>query len=361
MGCLKPRWEPPKTTFYIVDRITPLCPQARQKAERNDTFGKCLDKGKSYRKAVEAALVPAAVAALVFLFHKLPAPLVLLTAFYALWTFYRFNKIDVPICVNRVWDKTRWMVAAGNFAPLAAFVYVFTTAADAWDPLLAVGLAGMVVAMLGGIAIPALLAPGRPHGVGFSKTGARDEHREYRRFLEDLADAWKMQDMCGGWLPYEHYNKLRMLLCRGDFEAAEKVSENWPLIFASYYLMFHMRNLEAAQKVLDLVKSRSLDEKDKAALEILEAARGAVENPPCSEPGALRRYAEKIGGVKACGWASVLKALVVAHLTDDEDYRDDVRLAILWTAKNRHCDSTSICYFAYRLSYRIKPLCRHPV
>jgi hypothetical protein len=176
--------------YYIVDRITPLCPQAQQKAERKDTFDKCLDERESFRKAAEAALVPAAVAALVLLLHKLLVPLALLTAFYALWTFRWFNKIDVPICIGRVWDKTRWMVAVGNFAPLVAFGYVSATAVDARNPLLAVGLAGVVVAMFGGVGIYAVLAPGRPRGVDFPRTGAWDEHREYRRFFEDLADAW---------------------------------------------------------------------------------------------------------------------------------------------------------------------------
>ncbi len=135
------------------------------------------------------------------------------------------------------------------------------------------------------------------------------------------------------------------------------MSENWPLIFAGYYFMFHRRDLEAARKVLGLVKSRNPDEK--AALEILETAREAVENPPCSEPEALRQYVEKINSMQVHGCASVLKALVVAHLT--EDYKDDVRLAILWTAKNRHCDNMSICYFVCRMLNRIKPLCSCPV
>jgi len=71
----------------------------------------------------------------------------------------------------------------------------------------------------------------------------------------------------------------------------------------------------------------------------------------------LRQYVEKISSVQTYGWASLLKVLVVAHLTSDEDYKDDVKLAILWTVKKCHCGNLSICYFAYRLLNRAKPLC----
>jgi len=49
---------------------------------------------------------------------------------------------------------------------------------------------------------------------------------------EDLVDAsWDMGNLCNGWLPFEHSNKLRALVCRDDLEAAEKATENYPLIF----------------------------------------------------------------------------------------------------------------------------------
>jgi hypothetical protein len=150
---------------------------------------------------------------------------------------------------------------------------------------------------------------------------------------------------------------LRRVVCNGDAEAAGEVKENYPLAFVAYYPMFHKRNVDAAERVLDLLKSRSLDEKSKAALEILEMAREAVKNLPCRDPKALRQYVEKINGIQTYGWASVFKALVLAHLTDDEDYKDDVRLAILWTAEKRQCDSTSVCYFAYYILNKVKPLC----
>ena len=122
--------------------------------------------------------------------------------------------------------------------------------------------------------------------------------------------------------------------------------------------MFHRRDIETAQKIFELLKSRSLDEKERAALEVLEAAYGAVVNPPCGNAEALLG---KIGSVQTYGWASLLKALVAAHLTCDPDYRDDVRRALLQAAVKCRCDNLSICYFAYRMLNRIKPLCRHPV
>ncbi len=95
-----------------------------------------------------------------------------------------------------------------------------------------------------------------------------------------------------------------------------------------------------------------------AALEILEVAREAAANPPCSN---TKAFLERISGVQTHGWASLLKALVVAHLTDDEDYKDDVKRAVLWTVERCHCDNLSICYFAYRILNRIKPLCGRPI
>ncbi len=69
--------------FYIIDRIMPLCPR-QQKVAQKDVFDECLDERKSFRKAVKAALVPAAVAVLAFLFREQLVPFVLLVASYAL-------------------------------------------------------------------------------------------------------------------------------------------------------------------------------------------------------------------------------------------------------------------------------------
>ena len=340
--------------FYVVDRMRPL-----RLIWRIATFEECLDEKKSFRKIVNAALVPAATAVLVVLLHKLLLPFVLVSTLYVLWAIYQSAKIAAPVCIHRVWNRTARMLEVSNLALLGAYIYVTAVTVDKLNPQFFVSIVLMVFVALNGFSMYAWLKPHRPRGVNIPKTEAQDESREYRRFLEDLADAWKMQDMCGDRLP--HDNKLGALVCRGDLEAAEKVPENYPLIVVAYYLMFHKRDLETAQKVLNLVRSRNLDEKEKAALEILETARGAVEKPPCSEPEMLKQYVEKIYSVQTYGWASLLKALVVAHLTDDEDYRDDIRLAILWTVKNRHCDDMSACYFAYRILNRIRPLCRYPV
>ena len=337
--------------FYVANKVRPLCPV------RRTTFEECLDRRKSFRKIVSAALVPAATALFVVLFHKLLLPFVLVSAFYVLWAIYQ-SKTAAPVCIHRVWNKAARMLEAGNLALLGAYIYVAIATVSELNPQFFISIALMTFAALSGFSIYAWLEPHKPHGVDFPRTGARGGHGEYRRFLEDLADAWKVQDMCGGWLPYEHYNKLRALVCRGDAKVAEKVSENWPLIFAAYYLMFHKRDIETAQKVLDLVKSRSLDEKDKAALEVLEAAYGAVANPPCGSTEALL---EKISGVQTYGWASLLKALVAAHFTCDPDYKDDVKRALLQAAVKCRCDNLSICYFTYRMLNRINLLYSCPV
>jgi hypothetical protein len=353
-GCTKRIIYRPKPfrhfAFYIADRAKPLCPKPPQ----NSTFEECLDERKNFRKIVNAALVPVVVAVLALILHKFILSFVFLAAFYVLWsllTYKKYAETEVPVCIRRVWSSAGWTVAAGNIVPPPIFSYIFATASSEQN-LLLMGSAffGTLIAWLNMFIIYALLEPDEPR-IGFPKTGARDEHREYRRFVEDLVD---MRNMCGGWLPYEHYNKLRALVCGGDLDAAGKVSEGWPLLIAAYYLMFHKRDLETAQKVLELLKSRNLDEKEKAALEILEAAREAAANPPCNN---TKAFLERISGVQTRGWASLLKALVAAHLTDDEDYKDGVKRAVLWTVKRCHCDNLSICYFAYRILNRIKPLC----
>jgi hypothetical protein len=333
--------------FYMADRARPLCPRSRPSA-----FEECLDERRSYRKAAEAALVPAAVAASALLLHKHALLLAVLAVLYATWTLLKLKSDE--ICIQRVWNETSLAMFVGNTASLAVGAVLAGTAGKS-DPLLFASSAGIALAALAGYVVHIMLMPSEPPNVYFPKTGARDEHREYRRFFEDLADA---ENPCEGWLPYEHYNKLQALICRGNTKAAEKVSENWPLLFSAYYLMFHKRDIETTQKIFELLKSRNLDEKERAALEVLEAAYGAAVNPPCSNAEALL---EKISGVQTYGWASLLKALVAAHFTCDPDYKNDVKRALLQAAVKCHCDNLSICYFTYRMLNRINLLCSCPV
>jgi hypothetical protein len=366
-GCTKKVVYRPKPfhhfAFYIADRAKPLCPKPPQ-SQSASVFEECLDTWKNFRKVAEAAFVPfvtAVVALLVASLLYLFPLFIILIAFYTLWTFYMYKKYtswgEPPVCLNDVWRATWWMVALGNAAPTAAFLSILAAAYhESNPPLMAAVLFGFFFAWLNMFTMAALVMPGQPR-VGFPKTGARDESSEYGRFIEDLADTWDMRNICGGWLPYEHYNKLRALVCSGGLDAAGKVSEGWPLLISAYYLMFHKRGLETAQKVLELLRSRNLDEKEKAALEILEVAREAAANPPC---GNTKAFLEKISRVQTSGWASLLKALVAAHLTCGQDYKDDVKRAVLWTVERCRCDNLSICYFAYRILNRIKPLCRCP-
>jgi len=333
--------------FYMADRAKPLCPRGRPSA-----FEECLDERRSYRKAAEAALVPAATAASALLLHKQALLLAVLAVLYAAWTLLKLKSDE--ICIQRVWNGTNTAIIVGNTASFTVGAVLAGTAGKS-DPLLFASSAGIAFAALIGYIAYIVLMPSEPPDVYFPKTGARGEHREYRRFFEDLADA---ENLCEGWLPYEHYNKLRALVCRGDAKAAEKVSENWPLLLSAYYLMFHKRDTETAQKIFELLKSRSLDEKERAALEVLEAAYGAAANPP---RGGTEALLERIGGVQTYGWASLLKALVAAHLTCDPDYKDDVKRALLQAAAKCRCGNLSICHFAYRMLDAIKPLCRHPI
>jgi hypothetical protein len=54
------------------------------------TFEACLDGERNFRRIAATALVPAAVAALVLLFHKLFEPFALVTLLYILWMVIKF-------------------------------------------------------------------------------------------------------------------------------------------------------------------------------------------------------------------------------------------------------------------------------
>jgi hypothetical protein len=174
------------------------------------------------------ALVPVVAVTFVLFFCKLVLPFfVLLAVFYVLWTFYIHTKYskDIPVCISRVRNSTGRVVAVGNVFALAAFTYTLATVSGEWSPTILVisAFVGISSAWLNTFAIYGLVMPNKPHGVGFPKTGARDERGEFRRSLEDLVD---VLDMCSGWLPF----KLRALVCGGDLEAAGKTSEGWPLM-----------------------------------------------------------------------------------------------------------------------------------
>jgi hypothetical protein len=192
-----------------------------------------------------------------------------------------------------------------------------------------------------------------PPSVGIAGGG----YSAVEKFLEDLG---KDGDVCRRQAVNPVYGRFVRFVCSGDVDAVADAPWNDAVAFATYYLIFHKRDLETARKALELLKFRNLNDEEEAMLKILELAYAAA-NPPCGNPEALRRHAEKIHSAQTYGWASVLKALVTMHLTCDPDYKDDVKLALLWAAKRCNCDNPSICYFAYRLLNRIKPLCGCPV
>ena len=191
-GCTKKVIYRPKPfhhfAFYIADRAKPLCPKPPQ----DSVFEECLDERRNFRKIANAALVPAATAVLALILHKLVLPFVFLAAFYVLWsllTYKKYTEAEAPVCIRRVWSSAGWTVAAGSIVPPPIFSYVFA-AASSEQNLLLMGSAffGMLVAWLNMFIIYALLEPDKPR-ISFPKTGARNESEEYRRFLEDLADA----------------------------------------------------------------------------------------------------------------------------------------------------------------------------
>jgi hypothetical protein len=147
------------------------------------------------------------------------------------------------------------------------------------------------------------------------------------------------------------------LLCRGGVSKIEEVEENYMLAIAAYYYMFHRRDLRATRRLLNALRSRNLDEKEKAALEVLEIAYNAVTDPPCS-PQMLLQYMGKLENVETPGWALLFKVLVSMHISGaDQDYKEGVKRAILRAVKSGNCGNEAVCRFAYGVVDYVVPLC----
>jgi len=112
------------------------------------------------------------------------------------------------------------------------------------------------------------------------RTAVRGGQDAVERFLEDLG---RVEDFCESPSPISRpeYERLKRFACSGDVEAVRDLPWDHAIAFATYYLIFHRRNLEAARRALELLKFRTLDEEGKPMLKVLQAAYEAASSPPC--------------------------------------------------------------------------------
>jgi hypothetical protein len=138
---------------------------------------------------------------------------------------------------------------------------------------------------------------------------------------------------------------------------------NHAIAFVTYYLIFHRRDLEAARRALELLKFRSLDEKEGGYAEDT-AGRIRGGSPPCSGEA---QYVKSVQGVPEPGervW--LLKTLVLMHLTDVdvEMFKAEVKQAFIeygWFCEGKiRCVKRYVPrpfhHFAFYMADRAEPL-----
>ena len=126
------------------------------------------------------------------------------------------------------------------------------------------------------------------------KTEVKTRYDAVDGFLEDLG---RVEDLCHSpsSVGYPEYERLKRFVCNGDVDAVTDEPWDYTIVFATYYLIFHRHDLEAARRALELLEFRNLDDEGEVMLKILQVAYEVAANPPCSNPEALRRYVEKVG------------------------------------------------------------------
>jgi hypothetical protein len=142
------------------------------------------------------------------------------------------------------------------------------------------------------------------------------------------------------------YGRFARFVCSGDVDAVADVPWSGAVAFATYYLIFHKRDLETARRALELLKFRNLNDEEEAMLKILELAYAAAANPPCGGSKALSQYVEKVEDVpEPTERVELLKSLVLAHLTevDVEMFRKKIEK----TCRTATCSPASFYYFAF--------------
>jgi hypothetical protein len=340
------------------------CPEAAF-----DGVVKCLAERLDVKKLFASAGLPAAAAVLMALtsgdasLFALADSLYLWSLAYAVWTAARGGSI----CRGDVWRLVCPALAAGFLVAVAVHGCVIQTHGFGLQRILsAVNIPTFIAYLI----LFVELWPVEPP-LFIKKTYVRDTYTAYRRFVEDLGDQPDQCQpepasppkclLCCQSEPPQHpdYWKLKRIVCSRDVEVAEEVPVGYPLIAAAHYSISR-GDLELAQKLMEVLRSKSLDEKERAALQVLEVAYEAAANPPCSNPEALRRYAEKLNSIHTPGWSLLLKILTqVLFGYANPSYVAAVKRGILQTIDKCSGDNLSIYYFALSAIDRIKPLCQN--
>jgi hypothetical protein len=120
------------------------------------------------------------------------------------------------------------------------------------------------------------------------------------RSIEMLATA---DDVCAKDVPH---GGLQRLVCRGDVSAADDLP-NYALIVATYYVLFRHNDLNFAEDLIRILKSRRLTIEESFAVDVLEAAHRTATT--CNVRALCR--------VSAVGWGALLKELIALHFTYD--------------------------------------------
>ena len=352
----------PMYNMKIVVSLGQRCPETA-----TDEVARCLSERLDVKKLVVFAVLPAVTAASMALMHNdifffaLADGLYLLSLTYAV----RAAAREDSICRSGVWWAVGLALLASFLTAVAAHDHILRTHRGDPQYFLSVFNIPTFIAYL---IFFARLLPKEPP-LFFVKTRVQDVHTAYKRFVEDLGDMCRF----GGRLPepgrslccqfegpppqHPEYLKLMRIVRDRDVKAAEEVPVGYPLIIAAYYSIVCQRDLELAQKLMGVLRNKTLDEEEHAALQVLEVTYETVANPPCNDPEALRRYAEKLNNIHTPGWSLPLKALTLAHLGHAE--YAGIKRGILRTIDKCSGDDLSIYYFALSAIERIKPLCGH--
>jgi hypothetical protein len=288
---------------------------------------------------------------------------------YVAWGWHKIAGEPKKVCSLEVWRAASWLYAVGFIATAIIYASIgnnYTSYGNilnmplghfAFTILLIISITttiflyAVVWATMSPSTGPSNVAHTQPFHIYQLHVANGNATSSGKRPLTHLDSS---EDICGS---SQLDPRLKHLICDGGVLDADDVEENDVLIMATYYFMFHRRSLNFARKMLNTLRSRNLNEKERTALEVLEVAYDAVADPPCT-PQRLLRYMEKLQSVETTGWALLLKILVSMHISGaDQDYAEGVKQGMLKSIKSGNCDNTTVCQFVYGIIDKVVPLC----
>ena len=172
------------------------------------------------------------------------------------------------------------------------------------------------------------------------KTYVQDVHTAHKRFVEDL-DEECQPEISLLLAPVAAFASILLEAEADHLQQRRKgcgrsVGELSPHRRA-YDLIFYRRDLELARRLMEILRNRNLDEKERAAFQVLEVAYEAAANPPCGDQEALKRYAERLNGIHTPGWSFLLKISTQMHLSYADPCTSSATTGSLAAQRLRHC------------------------